>query len=158
MSRLRCRIMRKTHAARTISREDGLILIYYRLAHTKSKQTNERTFPTASPTKPFISICKLLRRFDPSSGDAGSAWATSGNTLWFSANASAEIILFLGRSILSGTVPGTIEFLLNRLITGPGFAKLKLKDPAVAVDELRSSGENELISSTRRFLGLGRCC
>ncbi|KAF9441956.1 hypothetical protein P691DRAFT_811599 [Macrolepiota fuliginosa MF-IS2] len=97
--------------------------------------------------------CKLLRMFDPSSGDADSTGGAStsypsGNSpLGLSVNAPAEIILFLGHSTFSGSAAnGRTRFLLNKF-TKPGLPELKLKVAGDVVVEvgLRLRGENELM-------------
>lgn len=77
----------RAHAAKTTSRLLGLMLIYESIVSTiatrrihgyrRNSSMLELTFPTASPTSPFMSIWRLRRKFPPSSGDDGTSDAFS---------------------------------------------------------------------------------
>lgn len=93
----------ETYAASTISREEGLILIYEMLQSTQGVSNCQvvLTFPTASPTKPFISICKLRLKFPPSSGELGSA-NRGDSTTWGSIVGPRERSMDLGKDEREG--------------------------------------------------------
>jgi hypothetical protein len=58
-------------AARTTSLDDGLMLIYDSVRTSDSNLSRALTFPTASPTKSFILISRLLLKLVASSGESG---------------------------------------------------------------------------------------
>lgn len=112
---------------------------------------NKLTLPTASPTKPFISICKLCRKLNPFSGDGGSTW-TSDEPPELSGNVFAEIILFVGLSTYSGSEEPVMTELRRNTFTDPEMSESKLTGESGFL----SKGEDEQMSSARRFLG--HCC
>jgi len=66
------------HAARTMSLDVGLILIYSLHCETGTRDTFRwLTLPTASPTKSFTLISQLERRLLPSCGDPTTAELTT---------------------------------------------------------------------------------
>ena len=62
------------YAAKTTSRLEGLMLIYNTYWVTGSAKSKDLvlTLPTASPTRPLLSICMLRLKVPPSSGEDGS--------------------------------------------------------------------------------------